>query len=80
MNTNGKIENSRNVGCPKGVEKRYFFSQETYLSRKFRCETVKSPLLKKLKCLPLASFRLKATDDLKTVFVDFTRNRINEYE
>ena len=47
-------------GYPVGVEEGELFAQETYHSQNFRYKTLKSPLLK---CLPLASFHLKVTND-----------------
>ena len=42
------LETPGNFGCPKGAEKSELFAQETYHTKNFRYETLKSPLLKKL--------------------------------
>ena len=52
-----------NFGCAKGVEKSERFPQETYHSQNFRYKTLKSPLLKKTKCVPLTLFRMQVTND-----------------
>ena len=49
------------LAVPKELEKSELFSQEAYHSQNFRNETLKSPLLKKTKCVPLTSFRVKVT-------------------
>ena len=59
----------RNFGCPKGVEKSELFSQESYHSQNFIYETLKSPILKKLKCAPLTSLPVKVTNDTFLLFL-----------
>ena len=56
---------------PRELKNNELFSQETYNSQNFRYETLKSPLLK-TKCIPLTSFRVKVTDDIKGTFLSFS--------
>ena len=60
---NRKSETPGNFGCPKGVEKSELFSQEICHSQNLRYETLKSPLFKKPKGVPLTTFRVKVTND-----------------
>ena len=48
-------ETPGNFGCPKGAEKSELFAQETYHTKNFIYETLKSPLLKKTKYVLLTS-------------------------
>ena len=55
-------ETPGNFGCPNGVEKSVFFSQETYHSQNFWYETLKS--FEKTKCVSLLPHRhVKVTND-----------------
>ena len=49
------------------LKKKELFSQETYQSQNFRYETLKSPLLKKTKCVPHESHKR-----LKVHFLSFS--------
>ena len=52
-------ETPGNFGCPKGAEKSELFAQETYHTKNFRYETLKSPLLKKTKYVLLTSLMVQ---------------------
>ena len=78
IDINRKSETPGNFSCPKGVEKSDLFSQETYHSLNFGYETLKSLLLKKTKCVPLTSFRVKFTNHQRYIFVVFTHQRMND--
>ena len=56
INMNRTSETNANFGCPKGGGKSELFYQETYHSQNFRNETLKSPLLKKLRVSLLPHF------------------------
>ena len=82
ININRKSETPGNFGCSKGVEKSKLFSQETYHSQKFRYETLKSLLLKKLNVSLLPYFVWKS-QTIKGAFLSFSLFRkwinMNEY-
>ena len=65
---------------PRELKKSELFSQEIYHSQNFGYETLKSLRLKKTKCVPLTSFRVKFTNDQRYIFVIFTHQRMNEYK
>ena len=71
LNINRKSETDGNFGYPKGVEKSELFSQETYHSQNFRCEALKSPLLKKLN-VSLLPHLVRKSQTIEGTFLSFS--------
>ena len=63
MNTQKSLKILEILVVPRDL-KNELFSQETYHSQNFRYETLKSPLLKKSKCVPHTSFRVKVMTEV----------------